>query len=69
MRKTIVETLFSLNYKNKLCEKKILTEKSLFPKSPIKVRWVYRFVGDYFDQKHISDFIGFFGANYGNSGC
>ena len=38
----------------------------MFPKSPIKVRWVYRFVGDYFDQKHISDFIGFFGANYGN---
>ena len=39
MRKIIVETLFSLNYKNKLFEKKILKEeKSLFPKSPIKVR-------------------------------
>ena len=33
MRKTIVETLFSLNYKNKLFEKKILTEK----KSVLKV--------------------------------
>ena len=70
MRKTIVETLFSLNYKNKLFEKKKFKQKkSLFPKSPMKVRWVYRFVGDYFDQKHINDFIGFFGANYGNSGC
>ena len=27
------------------------------------------FSGDYFDQKHIRDFIGFFGADYGNSGC
>ena len=70
MRKTIVETLFSLDYMNKLFEqKKFKQKKSLFPKSPIKVRRVYRFVGDYFDQKHISDFIGFFGANYGNSGC
>ena len=39
MRKIIVETLFSLNYKNKLFEKKMLKQKkSLFPKSPIKVR-------------------------------
>ena len=37
MRKTIVETLFSLNYKNKLFEKKFKQKKSLFPKSPIKV--------------------------------
>ena len=69
MRQTIVETLFFLNYKNKLFEKKFKQKKSLFLKSPIKVRWVYRFVGDYFVQKHISDFIGFFGANYGHSGC
>ena len=33
MRKTIVETLFSLNYKNKLFEKKKFKQKkSLFPK-------------------------------------
>ena len=32
MRKTIVETLFSLNYKNKLLEKKGLTEKKSVPK-------------------------------------
>ena len=32
MRKTIVETLFSLNYKNKLFEKKMLTEKKSVPK-------------------------------------
>ena len=33
MRKTIVETLFSLNYKSKLFEKKkILTEKKSVPK-------------------------------------
>ena len=33
MRKTIVETLFSLNYKNKLFEKKKnLTEKTSVPK-------------------------------------
>ena len=39
MRKTIVETLFSLSYKNKRFEKKNFKQKkSLFPKSPIKVR-------------------------------
>ena len=32
MRKTIVETLFFLNYKNKLFEKKIKTEKKSVPK-------------------------------------
>ena len=69
MRRTIVETLFSLNYKNKLKKKKFQQKKSLFPKAPIKVQWVYRFVGDYFDQKNISDFIGFLGANYCNWGC
>ena len=39
MGKTIVGTRFSLNYKNKLIEKKKFKQKkSLFPKSPIKVR-------------------------------
>ena len=37
-----------------------------FRKSPIKVRCFYRFVGDYFDQKHISDFRGHF---IGALGC
>ena len=39
MRKTIVETLFSLNYRIRLFEKKKFKQKkSLFPKAPIKVR-------------------------------
>ena len=38
MRNTIVETLFSLTYKNDLFEKKFKQKKSLFPRSPIKVR-------------------------------
>ena len=39
MRKTIVETLFSLHYKNELFEKKKFKQKkSLSPKSPIKLR-------------------------------
>ena len=61
MRKTIVETLFSLNHKNKLFEKKNFNRKKSVPKVTDKSILT--------KLKHISDFIGFFGANYGNSGC
>ena len=51
------------------CNKKLIKKchvQCFFRKSLIKVGWFYRFVGDYFDQKHISDFHGHF---IGALGC